>query len=74
LPERESPLLLPKPVLVSPASAAGKLMNTVSAVAFCGKRHGREKSTRGTKDLIATLGWKQDLLITIDTILTLDCY
>ena len=73
LPEAEPSALLELKPLFSPKNA-GKLMNTASAVAFAGKRDGRKKSTRGTKDLIATLGWKQDLLITIDTILTLDCY
>ena len=73
LPEAEPSALLELKPLFSPKNA-GKLMNTASAVAFTGKRDGRKKSTRGTKDLIATLGWKQDLLITIDTILTLDCY
>ena len=73
LPEAEPSALLELKPLFS-LNNAGKLMNTASAVAFAGKRDGRKKSTRGTKDLIATLGWKQDLLITIDTILTLDCY
>jgi hypothetical protein len=78
LPEKELPEADPSVLLelklVFSLRAAGKLMNTASAVAFAGKRDGRRKSTRWTKDFIATLGWKQDFLITIDTILTLDCY
>ena len=72
LPEAEPSALLELKPLFS-LNNAGKLMNTASAVAFAGKRHGRKKSNRGTKDLITTSGWKQDFLITIDTILTLDC-
>ena len=52
---------------------AGKLMITASDVAFCGKRHGNETTKKKEKDLITNSGWKQDFLITIDTILTLDC-
>ena len=72
LPEAEPSALLELKPLFSPKNA-GKLMNTASAVAFAGKRDGRRKSTKETIDLIATLGWKQDSLNTIDTMHTLDC-
>ena len=72
LPDAEPSALLELKLLFSP-KYAGKLMNTASAEALWGKRQGRKKSNRGTKDLITTSGWKQDFLITIDTILTLDC-
>ena len=72
LPEAEPSALLELKPLFWPKNA-GKLMNTASAVAFCGKRHGRERSNRRTKDLVATSGWKQDSLNTIDTIQRLDC-
>ena len=72
LPEAEPSALLELKPLFS-LKDAGKLMNTASAEAFCGKMHGRKNSNIGTKDLIATSGWKQDFLITIDTILILDC-
>ena len=77
LPEKELPEAEPSALLeLNPLFSlkyAGKLMNTASAAAFWGKRHGRKKSNRGTKDLIATSGWKQDFLITTDTVLILDC-
>jgi hypothetical protein len=45
LPEAEPSALLELKPLFSPKNA-GKLMNTASAVAFCGKRHGRESSKK----------------------------
>ena len=73
LPEAEpSVLLVLKPLF--PLKYAGKLMNTASAVAFAGKRDGRKKSNKGTKDLIATSGWNRDFRISIDIIHKLDCY
>jgi hypothetical protein len=72
LPEAEPSALLELKLALCP-KYAGKLMNTASAVAFAGKKHGRKNSNRGTKDLIATSGWKEDFLDTIDTRNTLDC-
>jgi hypothetical protein len=73
LPDAEPYALLELKPLFSPKHA-GKLMNTASAVAFAGKRDGRKKSNKGTKDLIATSGWNRDFLISIDTIYHMDCY
>jgi hypothetical protein len=77
LPEKELPEAEPSALLeLKPLFSlkyAGKLMNTASAVAFWGRRQGRERSNRRTKDLVATSGWKQEFLITIDTIFTLNC-
>jgi hypothetical protein len=77
LPEKELPEADPSVLLelklVFSLRAAGKLMNTASAVTFWGKRQGRERSNRRTKDLVTTSGWKRDFLNTIDTIFILDC-
>jgi hypothetical protein len=72
LPEAEPSALLELKPLFSPKNA-GKLMNTASAVAFWGKRQGRERSNKRTKDLVTTSGWKRDFLNTIDTMYKLDC-
>jgi hypothetical protein len=41
---------------------AGKLMNTASAEAFCGKRHGRENSKERQKEERASLGRIDEVL------------
>ena len=55
LPEADPSALLELKLLFAPKNA-GKLMNTASAVAFWGKRQGREKSKKRQKEERPSLG------------------
>jgi hypothetical protein len=61
LPEGEPSALLELKPLFS-LKYAGKLMNTASAEAFCGKRHGRENSKERQKEERASLGRIDEVL------------
>jgi hypothetical protein len=61
LPEGEPSALLELKPLFS-LKYAGKLMNTASAEAFCGKRHGRRNSKERQKEERASLGKIDEVL------------
>jgi hypothetical protein len=61
LPEAEPSVLLELKPVPSPKDA-GKLMNTASAEAFCGKMHGRENSKKRPKEERANFGQIAEML------------
>ena len=61
LPEADPSALLELKTLFS-LKNAGKLMNTASAVAFCGKRHGKDSATKRQKEERPSLGQNDEVL------------